>query len=136
MAETLELEIVTPERLVVHENVEEVQIPGRSGYLGVLPGHAPLISELGVGEITFRSGGNTTRLAVAWGFVEVLSNKVTILAETSERASEIDVARAQQAKQRAEEVLRNHAPDTNYEDAQNALKRAETRIDVAEKGGR
>jgi len=136
MAETLELEIVTPERLVVHEKVEEVQIPGRSGYLGVLPGHAPLISELGVGEITFRSGGNTTRLAVAWGFVEVLSNKVTILAETSERASEIDVARAQQAKQRAEDVLRNHAPDTNYDDAQNALKRAETRIDVAEKGGR
>jgi hypothetical protein len=85
MAETLELEIVTPERLVVHESVEEVQIPGRSGYLGVLPDHAPLITELGVGEITFRSGGVTTRLAVAWGFAEVLANKVTILAETSER---------------------------------------------------
>src|SRR5208283_5191690 len=100
MAETLELEIVTPERLVVHEKVEEVQIPGRSGYLGVLPGHAPLITELGVGEITFRSGSAITRLAVAWGFAEVLSDKVTILAESSERAGEIDVARAQQAKGR------------------------------------
>ena len=120
MAETLELEIVTPERLVVHESVDEVQIPGRSGYLGVLPGHAPLITELGVGEITFRSGGVTTRLAVAWGFAEVLSNKVTLLAETSERA---------------EEILRSQAPDTNYDEAQSALKRAETRIEVAEKGG-
>jgi F-type H+-transporting ATPase subunit epsilon len=136
MAETLELEIVTPERLVVHEKVEEVQIPGRSGYLGVLPGHAPLITELGVGEITFRNGGVTTRLAVAWGFAEVLANKVTILAETSERANEIDVARALQAKQRAEEILRTQAADTNYDEVQGALKRAETRIEVAEKGGR
>jgi F-type H+-transporting ATPase subunit epsilon len=112
-----------------------VQIPGRSGYLGVLPGHAPLITELGVGEITFRSGGATTRLAVAWGFAEVLSNKVTILAETCERANEIDVARAQQAKQRAEEKLRSQAPDTNYDEGQSALKRAETRLDVAGKGG-
>src|SRR5208337_4757837 len=107
MAETLELEIVTPERLVVHEMVEEVQIPGRSGYLGVLPGHAPLITELGVGEITFRSGGVTTRLAVAWGFAEVLSNKVTILVDKQKTAYEIDVGRAQQAKQRAEEILRS-----------------------------
>ncbi len=136
MAETLELEIVTPERLVVHEKAEEVQIPGRSGYLGVLPGHAPLITELGVGEIAFRSGSATTRLAVAWGFAEVLSDKVTILAESSERAGEIDVARAQQAKERAEGILRANAPDTNYQEAQNALKRAETRIEVAEKGGR
>jgi F-type H+-transporting ATPase subunit epsilon len=88
-----------------------------------------------VGEITFRSGGVTTRLAVAWGFAEVLSNKVTILAETCERASEIDVARAQQAKQRAEEILRSQAPDTNYDAGQSALKRAETRIEVAGKGG-
>ena len=136
MAETLELEIVTPERLVVRERVEEVQIPGRSGYLGVLPGHAPLITELGVGEITFRSGHNTTRLAVAWGFAEVLSDKVTILAEASERASEIDVPRAQQAKERAEEILRTPDPDTDYAEVQNALKRAETRIGVAEKNGR
>jgi F-type H+-transporting ATPase subunit epsilon len=133
MAETLELEIVTPERLVIHERVEEVQIPGLSGYLGVLPGHAPLITELGVGEITFRSGGTTTRLAVAWGFAEVLANKVTILAESCERAGEIDVARAQQAKQRAEETLRGQAPDINYDDEQGALKHAETRIEVAGK---
>jgi F-type H+-transporting ATPase subunit epsilon len=135
MAETFELEIVTPERLVVREMAEEVQIPGRSGYLGVLPGHAPLISELGVGEITFRSGGTITRLAVAWGFAEVLPNKVTILAETSERADEIDVARAQQAKQRAEEILHSNRDDIDYKEVQNALKRAETRIEVAEKNG-
>jgi len=133
MAETLELEIVTPDRLVVREKVEEVIIPGRSGYLGVLPGHAPLITELGVGEITFRSGRTTMRLAVAWGFAEVLADKVTILAESCERAGEIDVARAQQAKQRAEEVLRSQGPDVNYEEGQNALKHAETRIEVAGK---
>ena len=136
MADALELEIVTPERLVVRDTAEEVQIPGLSGYLGVLPGHAPLITELGVGEISYRNAGTTTRLAVAWGFAEVLPYKVTILAETSERAQDIDVARAQQAKQRAEDELRSNSPDIDYEEVQNALKRAETRIEVSEKAGR
>lgn len=135
MADHLELEIVTPERLVVHDTAEEVQIPGRSGYLGILPGHAPLITELGVGEISYRNAGSTTRLAVAWGFAEVLPNKVTILAEVSERAQDIDVARAQAAKQRAEEELRSNSPDTDYRKVQDALRRAETRIEVAEKNG-
>ena len=136
MADLFELEVVTPDRLVVKDRAAEIQIPAKNGYLGILAGHSPLITELAVGEITYRTATSSERLAVAWGFAEVLSNKVTILAEASERASEIDVARAQQAKQRAEEILRNHAPDTNYEEAQNALKRAETRIEVAEKGGR
>src|SRR2546423_1034350 len=132
MADTIQLEIVTPERLVVNTTAEEIQIPGKSGYLGVLPGHAPLITELAVGEISYRAGSDTKRLAVAWGFAEVLPHKVTILAETAERAEEIDVARAQAAKQRAEEEVRKAGPDGNPE-AQAALQRATARIEVASK---
>src|SRR5512132_2172114 len=105
MADFLQLEIVTPERLVEKDTVSEVQIPGKDGYLGILPGHAPLITELGVGEIKYRGDGMEYRLAVAWGFAEVLPNKVTILAETAERANEIDVERARKAKERAEQRL-------------------------------
>src|SRR5678815_3693837 len=105
MAETFQLEIVTPEKMVVKESAEELQIPGKKGYLGILPGHAPLITELAVGEITYRSGQKTGRVAVAWGFAEVLPDKVTILAETAEKAEEIDVARAEKSRQRAEERL-------------------------------
>jgi F-type H+-transporting ATPase subunit epsilon len=132
MAETLQLEIVTPERLVEKDTVSEVQIPGKDGYLGILPGHAPLITELGVGEIKYRGDGMEYRLAVAWGFVEVLSNKVTILAETAERASEIDVNRAREAKRRAEEHLRTADEESETDKALNELARAETRIAVAE----
>ena len=85
MPDTFQLEIVTPEKMAVNEAAEEAQIPGLNGYLGILPGHAPLISELGVGVITYRAGGVTKNLAVAWGFAEVLQDKVTILAETAER---------------------------------------------------
>ena len=92
---TIELTIVTPERAVVHEYVEEIQIPGREGYLGVLPGHAPLFSELKIGEVGYRKGNQWSFLAVAWGFVEVLPNHVRILAETAERAQEIDVGNRQ-----------------------------------------
>ncbi len=105
MPDTFQLEIVTPEKMVVRDVAEEIQIPGKDGYLGVLPGHAPLISELAVGEITYRNGNTTHCLAVAWGFAEVLPDKVTILAETAERANEIDTNRAQAAKQRAEANL-------------------------------
>src|ERR1700745_563636 len=98
MAESFQLEIVTPEKLVVKDRAEEMQIPGKNGYLGILPGHAPLITELAVGEITYRNDGYTHRIAVAWGFAEVLPDKVTILAETAERPDEIDVKRAQEAK--------------------------------------
>ena len=132
MADTIQLEIVTPERLVVNTTAEEIQIPGKSGYLGVLPGHAPLITELAVGEISYRSEGQVKRLAVAWGFAEVLPVKVTILAETVERAEDIDVGRAQASKQRAEEELRKAGP-TGDEAAQGALDRANARIEVASK---
>ncbi|HMK28907.1 MAG TPA: F0F1 ATP synthase subunit epsilon [Terriglobales bacterium] len=134
MPDTFELEIVTPDRLVVRDIAEEAQIPGKNGYLGILPGHAPLITELAVGEITYKSSGSTHYLAVAWGFAEVLPNKVTILAETAERAREIDLKRAQAAKQRAEQHLGSGDPETDFERALNALQRAEARIDVAQKG--
>ena len=135
MAETFQLEIVTPEKKVVATTAEEVQIPGKNGYLGILPGHAPLITELAVGEITYRdmSGSNEQRLAVAWGFAEVLPAKVTILAETAERPSEIDVARAREAKTRAEERLASGETTVDVERALDALQRAETRLEVAGK---
>jgi F-type H+-transporting ATPase subunit epsilon len=135
MAETFQLEIVTPEKKVVATTAEEVQIPGKNGYLGILPGHAPLITELAVGEITYRdmSGSNEQRLAVAWGFAEVLPAKVTILAESAERPSEIDVARAREAKTRAEERLASGDTTVDVERALDALQRAETRLEVAGK---
>src|ERR1700739_1875918 len=101
MADTFQLEIVTPEKKGVETTAEEVQIPGKNGYLGILPGHAPLITELSVGEITFRENSTEQHLAVAWGFAEILPNKVTILAETAERPADIDLECARQAKERA-----------------------------------
>lgn len=131
MADTFEIEIVTPERLVVKSRAVEMQIPGKNGYLGILAGHAPLITELAVGEITYQDEGGTHRLACAWGFAEVLPDKVTILAETAEQASEIDVARAQESRHRAEERLKNPESNIDYERALNALQRADVRLQVA-----
>ncbi len=131
MADNIQLEIVTPDRLVVKDSAEEIQIPGKDGYLGVRPGHAPLITELAVGEITYRTSGYTERLAVAWGFAEVLPDKVTILAETAERAGEIDVARAEAAKRRAEDKLKSADPNIDYQRILNDLQRAEVRLKVA-----
>jgi len=132
MADTIQLEIVTPERLVVNEAVEYIEIPGKTGYLGVLPGHAPLISELAAGELSYRTGNQTKRVAVAWGFAEVLQAKVTILAETAEKAEEIDTARAEAAKKKAEAELQKAGPEGNAE-AEAALQRAQARLDVAGK---
>lgn len=133
MADTFQLEIVTPERKVVETAAEEVQIPGKNGYLGVLPGHAPLITELAVGEITYREHSSVQRLAVAWGFAEVLPEKVTILAETAERPSDIDVGRARKAKERAEQRLTSGDANVDVDRALDALHRAEARLDVARK---
>jgi F-type H+-transporting ATPase subunit epsilon len=132
MADTIQLEIVTPERLVINEAVEYIEIPGETGYLGVLPGHAPLITELAPGELTYRNGNQTKRLAVAWGFAEVLQTKVTILAESAEKAEEIDTARAEAAKKNAEAELQKSGLEGN-EEAEKALQRAQARLDVASK---
>jgi len=131
MSDTFQLEIVTPTKLLVKEAAEEAQLPGLSGYLGVLPGHAPLLTELAVGVITYKASGSTHALSVAWGFAEVLPDKVTILAEAAERPQEIDVARAQQAKDRAEQRLKTNDPQVDYSRADDALQRAETRLNVA-----
>ena len=131
MTDSFQLEIVTPEKMVVKDVVEEMQIPGKDGYLGILPGHAPLITELAVGEITYRKAGQTHYLSMAWGFAEVLPDKVTILAETAERPQDIDVKRAQESKQRAEEALKTGKTEEDFTRAEDSLKRAETRLDVA-----
>jgi F-type H+-transporting ATPase subunit epsilon len=133
MADTIELEIVTPEKLLVREPAEEVQIPGKAGYLEVLPGHAPLITELMIGEITYKHGDATEHLSVAWGFAEVLPDKVTILAQTAERAQDIDVKRAQEARARAEAALARAEADLDFDATLFALRRAEVRLAVAAK---
>src|SRR5579864_6031257 len=134
MADTFQFEIVTPEKMVVRDLAEEMQIPGKDGYLGILPGHAPLITELAVGEITYLKDNYTHHLSVAWGFAEVLPNKVTILAETAERAEEIDARRAQEAKQRAESHLTTSChTEEDFNRTAGDLKRAETRLEVAAK---
>jgi F-type H+-transporting ATPase subunit epsilon len=133
MADTFQLEIVTPEKKVVNTSAQEVQIPGKNGYLGILPGHAPLITELAVGEITYRENSTERHLAVAWGFAEVLPDKVTILAESAERPSEINVERARQAKERAEKMLTSGDIHVDVERALDAQHRAESRLEVAQK---
>ncbi len=135
MADTLHLQIVTPDRLLVREDTDQVQIPGKNGELGILPGHAPLITELQIGEISYRTGSTMQHLAVAWGFAEVLPDKVTILAAAAERAEDIDIKRAQEAKARAEEALRRAAADLDYDAVLYALRRAEVRLAVAARAG-
>ena len=129
----IQLTIVTPDRALVNEQVDEIQIPGAEGYLGVLPGHAPLFTELKVGELSYRKGNTWTSLAVAWGFAEVLPDQVRVLAETAERAQEIDLERAIKAKERAEQRLTRGGDDVDYDGARIALQRALIRIQVAQK---
>ena len=134
-ADSIELIIVTPERQMLRETVTEVTLPGADGQLGVLPGHAPLITELGIGELTYRSkgGSQSDPIAIISGFAEVLGERVTVLAEMAERAGEIDVARAEKAKQRAEERLAHAQSDPNidWNRAAIALQRSLIRIQVA-----
>jgi F-type H+-transporting ATPase subunit epsilon len=129
----LHLTIVTPERSLIDEQVEEIQLPGAEGYLGILPGHAPLFTELKVGELGFRKGSIWAWLSVAWGFAEVLPGQVRVLAETAERANEIDVERAARAKERAEKRLSQSSQDVDYNRALVALERAVIRIQVSRK---
>ena len=131
----IDLTIVTPERSVVQEQVDELQVPGAEGYLGILPGHAPLFSELKVGEVGYRKGDQWFFLSVAWGFVEVHDNQVRILAETAERAHEIDIDRATRAKERAEERISKGGDDIDYRRALVSLERALIRIQVSRKAG-
>jgi len=133
--DSIQLIVVTPERQLLREKVVEVQLPGDGGYLGVLPGHAPLMTALAVGELAYKTsvGGSPTVLAVIHGFAEVLADRVTVLAETAERAAEIDVARAERAMKRAQERLSSGDPDLDWDRATLALQRALIRIQVARK---
>ena len=128
---SIELQIITPERLLVRDQVDEVEIPGSEGYFGVLPGHTPLLADLAVGELWYRKGQEKTYLAIAFGFVEVLPDKVTVLARIAEKAEEIDVARAEEAKRRAEERMREYTKDIDYDRARLALMKSLARLQVA-----
>jgi F-type H+-transporting ATPase subunit epsilon len=128
---TIALEIVTPDRSLIREDVDEIQVPGSEGYLGILPGHTPLLSTLTVGELWYRIGAEKHYVAIAGGFVEVLPDRVTILANIAERAQEIDVARAEAAKKRAEDRLATRAVDIDAERARIALLRSLIRLQVA-----
>jgi F-type H+-transporting ATPase subunit epsilon len=127
----IDLQIVTPDRLIVHEQVDEVQIPGSEGYFGVLPGHTPLLATLAVGEVWYRKGQEKTFLAIAGGFAEVLPDRVTLLATLAERAEEIDVTRAESAKQRAQQRLAQPKTDVDYERARLALQKSIIRLQVS-----
>jgi F-type H+-transporting ATPase subunit epsilon len=132
-AGAIELTLVTPEKAVARDQVEELQIPGAAGYFGVLPGHAPLFSELKPGEVGYRKGTQWFFLAVTGGFVEVLPNQVRLLVETAERAEEIDIDRAQRARQRAEERIAKGGADIDPDRAYRSLERAMVRISVTRK---
>ncbi len=132
-----QLDVVTPERLIVSEEVTELVAPGSEGYFGVLPGHVPFITTLKIGELTYWKGRDERHLAVSWGYVEVQGDKVIVLAETVERAEEIDVGRAERARERAERRIHDGgtgAEAVDFARAQAALQRALTRLEVAQKG--
>ena len=132
MADRLSLEVTTPMRLVVAELVDEVVAPGIEGYFGVLPGHAPFLTTLGIGELTYRKGRDECHLAVAGGFAEVRNDKVIVLADAAEQPGEIDRERAERARQRAEQRLGGRTEEEiDYVRCSAAFLRALTRLHVA-----
>ena len=132
MREKIELEIVTPEQLLFSGEVEEVVVPGSEGYLGILPGHAPLLSELQIGVISYRQDSQEMKVFCSRGFVEVLPDRVSILAEVAELPDQIDVEQARAHQVEAEQQLRSDDPDTDYAQALLDLREAQIRLDLAE----
>src|ERR1700730_12370432 len=136
MADTFTLEVVTPLRLVIRETVNEAQIPVLGGYIGVLPGHTPLLAEIGIGEISYRVGDRVYSCTAIGGFVEVLSDRVIVLADRAERAEEIDVPRAQTALARAQQRLATpNDPNIDWKRVEESIERAQVRLQVAAKTG-
>ncbi len=135
LPDKITLQIVTPERQLGDEHVDEVRVPGRDGQFGILPGHAPLLTELGTGMLSYTIGNVVSYLAIINGYAEVLPDRVIVLAETGERAEEIDVERAEKAKRRAEEHLAKKGSDVDWDQLTAALQRALVRLQVASKGG-
>jgi F-type H+-transporting ATPase subunit epsilon len=136
LPENFELEVVTPARHVLSARVESLEMPGKDGYLGILPGHAPLITELGVGVLNYREGNIAHSLTVIHGYAEVLPDRVIVLSEASERADEIDLARARAARDRAQaELAQSGSQEVDWQAASAALQRAVIRVQAASKGG-
>lgn len=133
LPEKMTLEVVTPERKVLSTTIDEAILPGEMGYFGVLPGHTPFLTSLSIGEAMYRIGNQKKFLALNQGFVEVLPEKVILIAETAEVAEEIDIERAMKKKAEAEEVLRLKKGDTHFKVAEVRLKKALTRISVSKK---
>ncbi|PYR19524.1 MAG: F0F1 ATP synthase subunit epsilon [Acidobacteria bacterium] len=127
----IQLHIVSPDRSLVNETVDEVEIPGADGYFGVLPGHTPLLALLGTGELWHRQGSEKVYLSIAFGFAEVQPDRVTVLAQIAEKADEIDVVRAEAAKKRAEARLAQAAADMDFERARIALLKSLIRLQVS-----
>ena len=130
---SIRLDIVTAERVVYSEDVDVVIAPGIEGELGILPHHAPLMTTLQAGELRVRKGGEELSLAISGGFLEVRPDRVIVLADAAERAGEIDIARAEEAKRRAEEQLSHRAPGVDTAQAEAALRRSLTRLKIAER---
>ena len=131
LPERIHLEIVTPERHLFSGEVESVTVPANTGYMGIQPGHAPLLAELGIGQIEYTAKGKAEYLFCSWGFVEVLPERVVILAQTAEAGSDIDIKRAEEAKARAEKMLASRSVDIDFDRAQLALMRAIARLGAA-----
>jgi F-type H+-transporting ATPase subunit epsilon len=130
LPEKIHLEIVTPEKQLFSGAVDSVMVPSNVGYLGILPGHTPLLAELGIGEVSYKIGDRTDYLFCSWGFVEVLPDRVVLLAQTAELASDIDVKRAEEAKMRAEKLLASKDSVIDFRRAELALLRAISRLDA------
>lgn len=129
---SIQLRIVTPDRQIADAEVAEVSIPGKEGYLGVLPGHAPLLTELRHGTLEYQQNGKKYYVAIHWGFAEVLPERVIVLAELAERAEDIDVGRAESKRQSVEEYLKSHTgSDPEIETARDDLRRAICRLETA-----
>jgi F-type H+-transporting ATPase subunit epsilon len=133
MADNFQLQVATPERLLVDEQVTEVELPGKSGYMGILAGHAPLLSALGGGVLTYQGGGGPHTLAISGGFVEVFDNHVHVLADEAEPAQDIQVDAARRDLDEANEELRKADSEAATEAARSRYQRAQGRIDAAEK---
>ncbi len=130
LPEKIHLEIVTPEKQVFSGAVDSVTVPSNTGYLGILPGHAPLLAELGIGEVSYKIADRTEYLFCSWGFVEVLPDRVVLLAQTAELASDIDVKRAEEAKNRAEKLLASKNVSIDFGRAELSLLRAISRLNA------
>jgi F-type H+-transporting ATPase subunit epsilon len=131
LPEKIQLVIVTPDKQLFSGTVDKVTVPSIQGYLGILPGHAPLLAELGIGNVSYQIGDQSQLIFCSWGFVEVLPDRVVVLAQTAEAASDIDINRAEQARQRAEKRLGSKDPHLDFARAELALLRAIARLEIA-----